>query len=223
MSERSLMHAATDTRPTLRRRIVEAADRVIREKGLSGATTREIARAAGCAEGSIYVHFADKTDLVIAVVTEREPHFAEMLELPGKAGEATVEDNLAAWLEELLELFRDNLPIFLALLGDRAVLARFTARVQERRTGPLAVAAAAAAYLRAEQELGRVRASADARIVAALLVGAGRDYGLASILAGAEPAPPQAFARETASSLVTGLAPTAADTVDPMPFEEDTP
>lgn len=217
------MAAAGDTRPNLRRRIVDAADLVIRDRGLSGATTREIARAAGCAEGSIYVHFADKTDLVIAVVTEREPHFAKVLELPGKAGEASVEDNLAAWLEELLELFRDNLPIFLAVLGDRAVLARFTERLQERRTGPFAVVGAAAAYLTSEQELGRVRASADPRIVAALLVGAGRDYGLAGILAGAEPVPPQAFARETARTLVTGLAPNGVDTVTPMDSEEDTP
>ena len=37
------------------------------------------------------MHFADKTDLVIAVVTEREPHFAKVLELHGKAGEASVE------------------------------------------------------------------------------------------------------------------------------------
>jgi len=217
------MDAATDTRPTLRRRIVEAADAVIRDKGLADATTREIARAAGCAEGSIYVHFADKTDLVIAVVTEREPHFAEMLELPRKAGQASVEDNLAAWLEELLELFRDNLPIFLAVLGNRAVLARFTERLQERRTGPLAVAGAAATYLRAEQELGRVRASAEPEIVAALLVGAGRDYGLASILAGVAPAPPQVFARETARTIVTGLAPNDLATVGPMSLEEDTP
>jgi len=56
---------------------------------------------------------------------------------------------------------------------------------------------------------------------AALLVGAGRDYGLAGVLAGAEPAPPQAFARETARTLVTGLAPSDVDTVNPMDFEED--
>ena len=73
MSDRSLMIDSIETKPTLRRRIIEAADALIREQGLSGATTREIARAAGCAEGSIYVHFEDKIDLVIAVIVEREP------------------------------------------------------------------------------------------------------------------------------------------------------
>jgi len=35
--------------------------------------------------------------------------------------------------------------------------------------------------------------------------------------------PPQAFARETARTLVTGLAPNGVDTVNPMDSEEDTP
>ena len=71
------MAETVEIKPTLRRRIIEAADTLIREHGIAGATTREIARAAGCAEGSIYVHFEDKIDLVIAVIVEREPYFAE--------------------------------------------------------------------------------------------------------------------------------------------------
>ena len=98
------MVETVETKPTLRRRIIEAADALIREQGLGGATTREIAKAAGCAEGSIYVHFEDKIDLVIAVIVEREPFFAELLELPAKAGENAVEDNLVPWVEELLQL-----------------------------------------------------------------------------------------------------------------------
>ena len=112
---------AIETKSTLRRRIIEAADALIREHGLAGATTREIARAAGCAEGSIYVHFEDKIDLVIAVVVEREPYFAHLLELPGKAGESTVEANLVPWVEELVSLIHDNQPIFFALMSDRNV------------------------------------------------------------------------------------------------------
>lgn len=195
------------TKPTLRRRIIEAADALIREHGLAGATTREIARTAGCAEGSIYVHFEDKTDLVIAVVTEREPHFAALLELPARAGEATVEENLARWLEELLELFRDNLPIFVAVMADRAVFARFTERLAERRTGPLAVASAAAEYLAAEQERGRVDARVHPGVAATTLVGAARDHAFTSSFAAEATAPAALFAREAARLLAAGLAP----------------
>ena len=100
------------------------------------------------------MHFEDKIDLVIAVIVEREPHFAELLELPAKAGSDTVEANLVPWAEELLELLRDNQPIFFALMGDRNVFARFKERLRERQTGPVAVFQAAARYVEAEQGLG---------------------------------------------------------------------
>jgi AcrR family transcriptional regulator len=197
-----------ETRPTLRRRIIEAADALIREHGLSGATTREIARAAGCAEGSIYVHFEDKIDLVIAVVVEREPTFAELLELPVRAGEATVEANLVPWVEELVGLIRDNQPIFFALMSDRNVFDRFKARLRERQTGLVAVFKAAADYIRAEQELGRVNARAKPEVVATILIGAARDHTFTRALAGIATPSAEGFAQELVRTVVHGLAPT---------------
>jgi AcrR family transcriptional regulator len=204
------MVEVTDTRPVLRRRIIEAADALIREHGLTGATTRQIARAAGCAEGSIYVHFEDKIDVVIAVVTEREPYFAELLELPAKAGEATVEANLTPWVGELLKLMRENQPIFLALMGNRAVFARFKERVREREAGPVAVFRAAEAYVRAEQKLGRIDSLVKPEIVAAILIGACRDQVVTHALAGKKQIPPEKFAQELVPTLVFGLAPGGA-------------
>ena len=200
------------SKPTLRRRIIEAADALIREHGLAGATTREIARAAGCAEGSIYVHFEDKIDLVIAVVVEREPYFAELLELPARAGSETVEANLVPWAEELLQLLRDNHPIFIALMGDRNVFARFKARLHERQTGPVAVFHAAAAYVRAEQELGRIDARIRPEVVASILIGACRDHTFTGSLAEAEPDFSEDFARELVRTAVFGVLPATPTT-----------
>jgi AcrR family transcriptional regulator len=202
---------ATETKPTLRRRIIEAADALIREHGLAGATTREIARAAGCAEGSIYVHFEDKIDLIIAVVVEREPSFAELLKLPDKAGSATVEENLVPWADELLRLIRENQPIFFALIGDRNVFARFKERLHERQTGPVAVFQAAAAYVRAEQELGRVDARVRPEVAAAILIGACRDHIFTGSLAGAPATSSAGFARELVRTAVSGLLPTTSE------------
>jgi len=53
----------TDTRSS----ILEAAERVIRDRGMSSATTKEIARQAGCAEGSIYRYFQDKHTLMTEI------------------------------------------------------------------------------------------------------------------------------------------------------------
>jgi len=201
------MVETTETKPTLRRRIIEAADLLIREHGLAGATTREIARAAGCAEGSIYVHFEDKIDLVIAVVVEREPTFAELLELPGRAGELTVEANLLPWVEELVRLIRDNQPIFFALMSDRNVFDRFKTRVRERQTGLVAVFKAAADYVRAEQELGRADPGIRPEVVATILIGAARDHTFTRALAGITTPSAEGFARELVGTVVHGLAP----------------
>jgi AcrR family transcriptional regulator len=199
---------AIEIKPTLRRRIIEAADALIREHGLAGATTREIARAAGCAEGSIYVHFEDKIDLVIAVIVEREPFFADLLELPAKAGEDTVEANLVPWTEELLQLLRDNQPIFFALMSDRGVFARFKERIRERQTGIVAVFKAAADYVRAEQELGRIDPSVQPDVVATILIGASRDHTFSGALRGVAAPESDRFAQELVRTVVHGLAPT---------------
>jgi AcrR family transcriptional regulator len=205
MNERSLMIDAIETKPSLRRRIIEAADALIRAEGLSGATTRQIARAAGCAEGSIYVHFEDKIDLVIAVIVEREPSFPELLELPTKAGERTVEENLVPWVGELLKLMRDNQPIFFALMSDRALFTRFKERLREREVGPVALFRAAEAYVRAEQALGRVTSRVSPQVAATILIGACRDQVVTHALAGKKPLPPERFARELVEALVHGL------------------
>jgi AcrR family transcriptional regulator len=211
MSAHSVMVDTIETRPTLRRRIVEAADALIREHGLAGATTREIARAAGCAEGSIYVHFEDKIDLVIAVVVEREPTFAELLELPARAGEGTVETNLVPWVEELVGLIRDNQPIFFALMSDRNVFERFKARVRERQTGLVAVFKAAADYVRAEQRLGRVDPRAQPEVVATILIGAARDHTFTRALAGIATPSAEGFAQELVRTVVHGIAPPSTE------------
>jgi AcrR family transcriptional regulator len=212
----------TETKPTLRRRIIEAADALIREHGLAGATTREIARAAGCAEGSIYVHFEDKIDLIVAVVVEREPFFAALLELPEKAGEASIEENLVPWVEELLKLLQDNQPIFLALMGDRAVFERFKARLLERRTGLPAVLQAVSGYVRAEQGLGRIEGRVRPEVVASILVGASRDQVFARVLGAQDTPPSEGFARELVRTVLFGLAPSAAWD-DATPNQEETP
>jgi AcrR family transcriptional regulator len=209
MSERSLMIDAIETKPTLRRRIIEAADALIREHGLAGATTREIARAAGCAEGSIYVHFEDKIDLVIAVIVERDPYFADLLELPSRAGEKTVEANLAPWVDELVSLIRENQPIFFAVMSDRIIFQRFKARIRERQTGLVAVFKAASDYVRAEQELGRVDAGVEPEIVATILIGAARDHTFTRALTDAAAEPDEGFARELVRTVVRGLRPPA--------------
>ncbi len=50
--------------------ILDAAARLIRERGYQGATMRDIAAAAGMLAGSLYYHFASKDELLVAVYAQ---------------------------------------------------------------------------------------------------------------------------------------------------------
>ena len=54
-----------------RERILTAAAEVMRTKGLARSTTKEIARASGFSEATLYKHFANQEELFLAVLGER--------------------------------------------------------------------------------------------------------------------------------------------------------
>jgi AcrR family transcriptional regulator len=60
--------APARSRIQTRQRLVEAATRLFAERGLHGVTSHEIAKAAGVAAGTFYLHFRDKTDVYRDIV-----------------------------------------------------------------------------------------------------------------------------------------------------------
>lgn len=56
----------TDTR----KRILQAAQRLFARNGYDGTTTRDLALAAGVAEGTLFRHFANKKAILVEVATE---------------------------------------------------------------------------------------------------------------------------------------------------------
>ncbi|HEY8559767.1 MAG TPA: TetR/AcrR family transcriptional regulator [Pyrinomonadaceae bacterium] len=62
---------ASKTGRNSRGQIIEAAARLFSEKGFSGATTKEIARAVGMSEANIFRYFANKDALYAAVFEEK--------------------------------------------------------------------------------------------------------------------------------------------------------
>lgn len=59
--------------PPARRRILDAAARLLRERGLARLTTRQIAEAADAAEGSITKNFGGKIGLLIELLSQELP------------------------------------------------------------------------------------------------------------------------------------------------------
>jgi AcrR family transcriptional regulator len=186
-------HSLTSHPPASRTRdqLVDAAERVLRTKGLARATTKEIAREAGYAEGTLYLHFADKLDLVRAVHERLLPEFIEVVRhLPERAGTGTVEANLTELAGSALGLYRDMLPLGSSLFADPELLERFRAMHIERGGGgPHRAWEPVVAYLRAEQALGRVAPGADPAAAALLLLGACQQLVFVELMAGPEVLP----------------------------------
>jgi len=212
MNEHSLTSSpATGTRAQL----VDAAERVLRSKGLARATTKEIAREAGCAEGTLYLHFADKLDLVRAVHERLLPGFIEMVShLPERAGTGTVEGNLADLARGALGLYRDMRPLGSSLFADPELLQRFQVMLAERQGGPQRAWEPVVAYLRAEQALGRVDPGADPAAATLLLLGACQQLVFVELMTGSEALPfhdPPDPAPALVATLLAGLAPQPPD------------
>ena len=70
------MQARETQRQDKRARILEAAVRVFADRGFFNATVAEIARAAGVADGTIYLYFKGKDDLLLQLFEEK---MAELL------------------------------------------------------------------------------------------------------------------------------------------------
>ncbi len=156
-----------------RERIVEAAGRVMRAKGLARSTTKEIAREAGYSEGTIYKHFESKGELFICVLTERFPSFVGiMLDLPQRAGQEELGKVLGEVARAALAFYGESVPMAASIFSEPGLLSRHREEVLRRDAGPQKANEYLAAYLDAERVLGRVREDADPEAAAAMLLGA---------------------------------------------------
>jgi AcrR family transcriptional regulator len=153
--------------------IVAATERLLQERGLTGVTTRAIAEAVPCSEGAIYVHFASRVDLLLAVLEQNLPAMLTPLHaLEQNAGKRTVERNLLSALEGLLEFHNRTTAMLSSLFAEPELLARFRSELLTKAKGPKGAIGRIADYIRAEQRLERIDAKINAEVVGSLLVSA---------------------------------------------------
>lgn len=153
-----------------REKIVSAAAQVMETHGLAKATTKEIARAAGYSEATLYKHFRDKEELFLNVLTERLPPFIEaMLDLG--PSDRPVRDQLTEVARLAIDFYARGVPIAASLFSEPGLLARHRQRLAAQNAGPRNAIHLLARYLRAEQGAGRI-ASINPDAAAALLLGA---------------------------------------------------
>lgn len=156
-----------------RAKLIDATLAVVGEVGYAHASTRAIAEAAGVAEGTIYRHFPDKATLFFsAAVESNAPALAWVAGLPARAGEGTVEANLSDALCRLAALQERIVPLELAMMADPELAAQRERALAANQGIPPGPPEAIAAYLAAEQGLGRIRPDLDPHEAAIVILAA---------------------------------------------------
>jgi AcrR family transcriptional regulator len=164
--------------------ILEAAEALAIERGFGGVTTKEVARRAGCSEGSIYNHFRDRNDLLARVVARRVAAVTEHLAQMTLGSPAAPGEFLTDIVHAVAGAYGQLIALSTSLVADPEVRARFNEVLEEGRVSPEDLSEAVAALITTAQEGGLVRRDVEADAVAVLITGACHQAALHSYLAG---------------------------------------
>lgn len=206
-----------DPKPA-RVRILDAAHELMLTVGLAKATTKEIAKAAGCSEAALYKYFASKEELFIQVLSERLPRLTPLLSsLAAEPGRATPEENLTEIARQAALFYEQSFPIAASLHAETQLKRRHDDAMRQMGTGPHKPIQGLDTYLRAEQALGRISPDADTFAAASLLLGAcaQRAFAYDATETGTRP-PVDEFATRLARTLLSGIS-VADHTARPRP------
>ncbi len=171
-----------------RQHILEATERVIQSRGLARATTKEIAREASCAEGTLYKHFQDKEDIFLAVIQEHLPDFVLKVS-EENAGKGSLNASLQEIALAAIRYYEQLIPLAVSLFADSELIERHRRWMQEQNAGPQRMYERVTAYIEAEQRQGRIADSLDAFSVSSLLLGPCFQYAFLRYFTGGEPFP----------------------------------
>ena len=172
-----------DPAAALRAHLIDVTEGLLSRLPIAAITTRDIARAAEVSDGVLYNYFEDKTALILAALVSRYRRLAGRFYATFPvAGSATVEDNIVALADGLLDLMVDVLPTFAGLLTEPILFHRLFAEIHSDELSPQYMEARLGEYLREEQRLGRL-GPVDTSPVGTLLMGSVAVMALGSHLA----------------------------------------
>jgi AcrR family transcriptional regulator len=186
--------------------ILSAAREVFLEKGIS-ATTAEVARRAGVAEGSIFKRFKTKDELFIAAMRMAEPEWLAFMEK--RVGKGDPRQNLVELGLEIINFFRQILPLM--MMGWANPSPRGIPQALEGpNPPPLRAIKKLASFFEAEMRSRRLRRH-DPEVVARSFLGSLQNYVFFELLMKAHdelPLPAEMHVRGVVNLLWNGLAPT---------------
>ena len=198
--------------------ILDAARAVFLERGIA-ATTAEVARRAGVAEGSIFKRWPTKQELFYAALTPdtEEPAWLKTLAL--RAGRGDMAETLTDVAMEAIDFFRTLLPLFMMCWSNPSATGVPTP-LDMPNSKPVRILKKLAGYFQAEMNAGRM-ARRDAEVVARTFIGAIQNFAFLELVDRHHeelPLPAQMFVRSLVHLLWNGVAP--EPTVDKHPAKK---
>jgi TetR/AcrR family fatty acid metabolism transcriptional regulator len=162
-----------------RARILDAAVRIFADKGFYGAKVSEVARVAGVADGTIYLYFKSKDDLLISLFEDR------MEQVNGNvraaiAGEGGPVEKLRHLLVMHLEQVERDPRLAEVLTVELRQSAKFLREHRQSKFGEFLKLVATP--IEQGQRDGSIRADLDAKLVARAIFGALDELALAWLL-----------------------------------------
>jgi AcrR family transcriptional regulator len=163
---------AGDHVQALRHHLIQVTQRLLAAHGLTGLTTRVIAREAEVSDGVLYNHFADKDELVVTALADQITNLVQRyLDECPEPGRQDLRSGLTRLARLSLHFQAEALPLIGALLSRPELIHRLLEQLHAGEPGPQLLWARIVGYVEAEQQLGTVSADVDPLTVAQVLFG----------------------------------------------------
>ncbi len=149
-----------------RSRIIAHADRVFRERGFRKVTVEELCADLGMSKRTFYRHFADRDELVVAVVAESvERHVPAILENLTSAG--PVDQILRRHFDILIQNVVSNVPTQF-MVDIQVLMPELWARIDQFRSGAVGIITE---LLQRGQQEGTIRPDLDPAVAGKMIQG----------------------------------------------------
>ena len=187
-----------------RRRIIDAAVKVFAEKGFFGSKVSEIAETAGVADGTIYLYFKSKDDILISLFQEKMSEIVKQLQAI-LSEESDPETKMRRYVIEHLKLVARQPELMQVLTVELRQSARFI-----KEYSPTAFArylAVVGNIIDEGQKAGVFRKDVDAQILRRALFGLIDEISLEWVLRSREGATsdPEPIGEQIAEFIIRGL------------------
>jgi AcrR family transcriptional regulator len=151
--------------------ILKAAEKLMRSRGLSGVTTRQISKEVGCSEGALYVHFKGRLELLLAMLEESLPSLLKPLgALKQSVGSGSPQENLVKAMGGIFKFHQRIISASAGLFAEPDLLTAYRNRLRHEGNGPHLSMRVLEEYIIAEQRLNRIESKVDAKLAAYVLM-----------------------------------------------------